>query len=106
VRRIDEAKSIKKLQSDFRLGKGEAEAIWFSLKQQYPLAIDDGPGIKASKVLGIKFLTAIHFMLSMASQNKLSPELAQEKLANLIQYGRYNKRIIQDAMRRLSEGRK
>jgi predicted nucleic acid-binding protein len=106
VQQVDEIKAIKKIQNDFRLAKGEAEAIWLSRKRNYPLAIDDGPGIKASKVLGIQFLTAIHFLLHMVSQNKLSPELAQEKLAKLVQYGRYNKRIIQDAMKQLSEGRK
>lgn len=106
VQKADEAKAIKKLQIDFRLGKGEAEALWLSRKYQYPVAIDDGPGIRASKVLGLRFLTAVHFLLQMAFQAKLSSALAQEKLTKLAQYGRYNKRIIQDAMIRLKEGRK
>lgn|SRR5574341_71602 len=106
VQRADEAKAVKKLQIDFRLAKGEAEALWLSRKYQYPVAIDDGPGIKAAKVLGLRFLTAVHFLLHMASRNKLSAALAQEKLTKLVQYGRYNKRIIEDAMSRLKEGRK
>lgn len=106
VQKADEAKAVKKIQMDFRLAKGEAEALWLSRKYQYPVAIDDGPGIRASKVLGLRFLTAVHFLLHMASQNKLSSALAQEKLTKLVQYGRYNKRIIEDAMSRLKEGRK
>jgi predicted nucleic acid-binding protein len=106
VQKADEAKAIKKLQIDFRLAKGEAEALWLSKKRQCPVAIDDGPGIRTSKVLGLRFLTAVHVLLHMASQNKLSSALAQEKLIKLVQYGRYNKRIIEDAMSRSKEGRK
>ena len=106
MQKADEAKAIKKLQIDFRLAKGEAEALWLARKQRYPIAIDDGPGIRASKVLGLRFLTAAHLLLHLTFENKLSSELAQEKLAMLIKYGRYNKRIIQDTMNRLQEGRK
>ena len=106
VQKAADPKAIKKIQTDFRLAKGEAEALWLSKKGEYPIAIDDGPGIRTSKVLGLSFLTAVHFLLHMASQNKLSSALAQEKLTKLAQYGRYNKRIIEDAMSRLKEGRK
>jgi hypothetical protein len=106
IQKVGEAKAVKKLQMDFRLAKGEAEALWLSRKYEYPVAIDDGPGIRASKVLGLRFLTAMHFLLYMASGGKLSSALAQEKLTRLVQYGRYNKRIIEDAMGRLKEGRK
>jgi hypothetical protein len=106
VQEAVDAKAIKKLQMDFRIAKAEAEALWLSKKYELPIAIDDGPGIKASKVLGLRFLTAIHFLLRLSSHNKLSPELAQEKLTKLAQMGRYNTRIIEDAMNRLKEGRK
>jgi hypothetical protein len=100
------AKAIKKLQMDFRIAKAEAEALWLSKKYEFPIAIDDGPGIRASKALGLRFLTAIHFLLRLSSHHKLSPELAREKLTKLAQMGRYNTRIIEDAMKRLKEGRK
>jgi len=106
VQEAVDVKAIKKLQIDFRIAKAEAEAIWLSKKYELPIAIDDGPGIKASKVLGQRFLTAIHFLLHLSSHDRLSPELAQEKLAKLAQMGRYNTRIIEDAMQRLNEGRK
>ena len=102
---VDE-KAIKKLQTDFRIAKAEAEALWLSRKYELPIAIDDWPGIKASKVLGLRFLTAIHFLLRLSSHNALSSELAQEKLMKLARMGRYNTRIIEDAMTRLKEGRK
>jgi hypothetical protein len=105
VQKVDEAKAVRKLQADFRLAKGEAEALWLSRKYGCPVAIDDGPGIRAGKVLGLRFLTAMHFLLHMASRNKLAPALAREKLTKLVQYGRYNKRIIEDAISRLKEGR-
>jgi predicted nucleic acid-binding protein len=106
VQKAIEAKAVKKLQIDFRLAKGEAEALWLSRKLNCPVAIDDGPGIKASKVLGLPFLTAVHFLLHLASRNELSLELAREKLTKLSRYGRYGNRIIEDAMHRLQEGRK
>jgi len=101
-----DVKSIKKLQIDFRIARGEAETIWLSKKRLYPIAIDDGPGIKACKVLGLQFVTAVHFLLHLASRSKLSSELAKEKLTKLGQYGRYNQRIIEDAVKRLEKVRK
>lgn len=106
VQEAVDAKAVKKLQNDFRIAKAEAEALWLSRKYQHPIAIDDGPGIKASKVLGLRFLTAIHVLLNLASHERLSSEFAQEKLSKLARMGRYNTRIIEDAMNRLKEGRK
>lgn len=106
VQKAVDTKTINKLQIDFRIAKAEAEALWLSRKYKCPLAIDDGPGIKASKVFGLRFLTAGHFLLSLASHNKLPSELAREKLTKFAQTGRYNTRIIENAMIRLKEGRK
>jgi len=106
VQEAVDAKAVRKLQIDFRIAKAEAEALWLSRKYQHPIAIDDGPGIKAGKVLGLRFLTTIHFLLHLAFHHRLSPELAQVKLTKLAQMGRYNTRIIEDAMNRLTERRK
>jgi len=106
VQEAIDTKPIKKLQIDFRIAKAEAEALWLAIKYEHPIAIDDGPGIKACKVLGLRFLTAIHFLLNLTAHNRLSLEFAQEKLSKLSQMGRYNTRIIEDAMNRLKEGRK
>lgn len=101
VREVEDAKAIKKIRLDFRIERGEAEALWLARKYNYPLAVDDGPTIKVCKIMAIKFLTAIHFLLSFASEKKLPAALAQEKLEKLFRYGRYNKRIIEDALKRL-----
>ena len=101
VEEIEFDKNVKKLQSDFRIGRGEAEAIWLSRKLNLPLAVDDGQAIKTSKVIGQKFTTAIHFLHYLVSQKRLKEPIAIEKLAALSRYGRYSKRIIENAKKRL-----
>ncbi len=101
VREIKVDKTVEKLQSDFRIGKGEAEAVWLAKNLNLPLAIDDGRAIKASKVIGLKFTTAIHLLLYLTSLKKLTLPVAIEKLDALSKYGRYNKRIISDIEKRL-----
>jgi len=101
VREIKVDKVVKKLQSDFRIGRGEAEAVWLAKNLNLPLAVDDGQAIKASKVIGQKFTTAIHFLMYLVSLKLLNLPVAIEKLEALSKYGRYSKRIIRDAEKRL-----
>ena len=101
VHKVDNAGAIKKIRLDFRIERGEAEALWLARKYKCPLAVDDGPTIRACKIMALEFLTAIHFLLSFASGKKLPTSLAQEKLEKLFRYGRYNKRIIEDALKHL-----
>jgi len=91
----------KKLAKDFRLHAGEAEALALAIQTETPLAVDDGPTIKACKVVGLPFLTAIHFLIYLSESNRISREIALEKLDRLSTYGRYKGRIIQDAARRM-----
>jgi predicted nucleic acid-binding protein len=104
VRKAGNAEIIKKVQRDFRIEAGEAEALLLARKMECPLAVDDGPTIKACKVLGQQFITAIHFLLNLTLNNKLQPPIALAKLEKLSIYGRYSKRIIEDATRRLKGG--
>jgi predicted nucleic acid-binding protein len=90
-----------KLAEDFKLHAGEAEALALAIEIEAPLAVDDGPTIKACKVVGRPFLTAIHFLIHFTETNRISREIALEKLARLSTYGRYKGRIIQDAARRM-----
>lgn len=73
-------------------------------QRQAILATDDGQTIKACKVLGVKFVTAIHFLLMVYSRKMINKGLALEKLERLKNLGRYNARIISDAISRI-EGR-
>ena len=96
--------AIRKLQADFRIEAGEAEALWLGKRLGCPLAVDDGSTIKACKVLGIQFLTAIHFLANLKARGKLDLPLALAKLDGLAAYGRYLRQIIEDAAKRLRGG--
>jgi len=97
--------AVSMLCRDFRIHAGEAEALTIALKKQLPLAVDDLPTIKACKILNIKFTTAIHFLINIAEDGKIGKEMAIVKLEKLSLYGRYNKRIINDAAKRLKGGK-
>ncbi|MBU4502873.1 MAG: hypothetical protein KKA79_09835 [Nanoarchaeota archaeon] len=96
---------FKKLQEDFVLAEGEASALLLAQQKQAILATDDGQAIKACKVLGVKFVTAVHFLLDAFYKKRIGKELALVKLERLEQLGRYNDRIIFDARSKIEEGR-
>jgi len=101
VKKAGDENAVKKIQRDFRIEAGEAEALWLARRLSCPLAVDDGPTIKACKVIGQNFTTAIHFLLNLASRNRLGLPMAMAKFEKLSTYGRYSKRIIEDATKRL-----
>jgi len=96
---------LKKLKEDFAIAEGEASVLLLARQRQAILATDDGQTIKACKVLGVKFVTAIHFLLSAYYKKRISKELALVKLERLKNLGRYDVRIISDAINRI-EGRR
>ncbi|MBM4053272.1 MAG: hypothetical protein FJ264_01080 [Planctomycetes bacterium] len=96
--------AIKKIQRDFKIEAGEAEALWLAKRLDCAIAVDDGPTIKACKVIGLNFTTAIHFLLNIALYNRWNKSIALEKLEKLSVYGRYSKKIIEDATQRLKGG--
>jgi len=104
VKKAGNAEAIKKIQHDFRIETGEAEALWLARRLDCAIAVDDGQTIKACKVIGQRFTTAIHFLLNLASQNRLEKSMALAKLEKLSVYGRYSKKIIEDATKRLKGG--
>lgn len=65
------------------------------------MATDDFRAIKACKVLDLKFVTAIHCLLSLHKNNIIETSIALEKLKKLEEYGRYNAAIIRDAENRI-----
>ena len=61
---VKNRKLVGKLQGDFGLGRGEAEAIVLALAEKAQvLGIDDKNGINACKLLGIRFTTAIGILV-------------------------------------------
>ena len=104
VKKVGDREALRKIRRDFRIEGGEAEVIWLAKKLNYPIAVDDGLAIKACKVIGLRFLTAIHFHLDFASRERLEFPMAMAKLEKLTTYGRYSRRIIEDATKRLKGG--
>jgi predicted nucleic acid-binding protein len=93
---------VARLRADFSLGRGEAEAVALSLKQNARLlGIDDKNGINACKVLGIPFTTAVGILVRSCENGLLDQSEALAKLEALRRYGRYKDSIIEDARLRL-----
>ena len=93
---------VGKLQTDFTLGRGEAEAIALALMEEAQiLGIDDKNGINACKLLGIAFTTAVAILIRSREQRLLDGTEALAKLGLLAKYGRYKASILEDARLRL-----
>jgi hypothetical protein len=91
-------RAVAKLQADFCLGRGEAEAIALALNEKAQLlGIDDKNGINACKLLGIAFTTAVGILIRSREKGLLEEPEALEKLALLAKHGRYKDSIIEDA---------
>ncbi len=93
---------VAKLQADFSLGGGEAEAIALALNEKAQLlGIDDKNGINACKLLGISFTTAVGILVRSREKGLLDSPDALAKLGLLAKHGRYKKVIIEDARLKL-----
>jgi len=90
-----------KLMQDFNIDEGEAEAILLAKEEQCVICTDDGPSIKACKILGLKFATAIHFLMQLYEQGLMDKPIAVEKLRLLEKFGRYGYDIIKDAKNKI-----
>jgi predicted nucleic acid-binding protein len=99
---VKNRKLVTKIQEDFGLGRGEAEAIVLALAEKARvLGIDDKNGINACKLLGVAFTTAIGILVRMCEKRLLTTSEALAKLEGLAKYGRYKKSILEDATRQL-----
>ncbi len=99
---VKSRKLVVKLQGDFGLGRGEAEAIVLALAEKADvLGIDDKNGINACKLLGIAFTTAIGILVRNREKDLLTGSAALAKLATLAKHGRYKEPILEDARRKL-----
>ena len=91
------ASAVKLVQKQFRLGEGEAAALWMAKENRCVVGIDDGPGIRAAKILGVPFVTAIQILVGLHSQAHLDKPSAIAKLDSLLLWGRYGAALISDA---------
>ncbi len=102
VKVVKNKKLVAKLQADFTLGKGEAEAIALALQEEAQLVgIDDKNGINACKLLGMGFTTALAILVRSHGKGLLDRNDALAKLAGLAGYGRYKDLIVEDARLKL-----
>ena len=97
--------NARQVQKDFGIEAGETAALLLAKEQAAPLATDDWPAIKAAKVLGVPFLTAIHVLLELHAKGRLTREVALAKLDTLEKVGRYNVRILEDARAKMRSAR-
>lgn len=86
----------------FRLHRGELGALALSMEENTPLGVDDGMTIKACRIVGRPFLTAIHFLIQLTEEGVIDREAALVKLELLGHFGRYTPRIMENAARRIS----
>ena len=97
--------NTKALREQFRIDIGEAAALFLAKEKGSILGIDDGPGIRASKILGVPFVTAIHILTGFYEQGHIDSQSALAKLEALEKWGRYHARIIEDARARIQKER-
>lgn len=61
------------------------------------LACDDKKAINASKVLGLKFITALNIVVAMCLKGEISKEEAEKQIDMLDELGWYNIKLIKKA---------
>jgi predicted nucleic acid-binding protein len=97
------ASAVRLIQREFRLAQGEASALWVAQESQFVLGIDDGPGIRAAKILGVPFVTALQILVELAAQKRLDTASALRKLDSLLSWGRYGAQLAEDARAKIRE---
>ena len=103
VRPVDQ-KLTKRLEKDFRLDPGEASSVVLAKELGAILGTDDGVAIKACKILEVPFVTAIHLLIRAHEEQLIDQQQALIKLEKLQGYGRYDSRILEDAVKRIQGG--
>ena len=93
----------RQIQDDFGLGVGEAAALLLAKKTHAPLATDDWLAIKAAKIMGIPFLTALHVLVALRKKGRIEKKSAIVKLETLQRIGRYHTQIIVDARENINQ---
>lgn len=99
---IKDVRSCHRLQTDFSLGPGEAEAIWAATHTSEAIvATDDRLAIRACRTLGLPWMSALAFVIRMYERGALTRELAEGFLRALGLHGRYHRQVMEDALGRL-----
>ncbi len=102
VSEVGASVDLKTIQKQFRLAEGESAALWMAKDNQCALAIDDGPGIRAAKIMGIPFVTAIQVLVGLSEEGHIDKPSAIAKLDSLAVWGRYSAQLVGDAHLKIS----
>ncbi len=96
---------IKRLEKDFRLDSGEASSVLLAKELHAGLGPDDSVAIKACKILEIPFVTAIHLLIQAHEERLIGRQETLVKLEKLQRCGRYDSRILEDAVKLIQGGK-
>lgn len=104
IERVLDKKAVEEITKTFNLGRGESETLLLGIKGPVQrVAIDDGKAIKAARILGLQFMTALTFVMEQAASGKLSKGDAVEAINKLKLYGRYKKDLIEFALKEVEK---
>jgi predicted nucleic acid-binding protein len=93
----------KMLEKQFRLGEGEAESISLAHEKRPAfLAIDDFEGIKAAKVYGIPFITALSLLVKLSKDMPARKNDAIFGIKQLERIGYYSNNLIKLALKEVN----
>lgn len=102
---VKDRKMVKKLEKDFSIDTGEAEALVLALEKGISLvATDDRNAIRACKALKLEFTTALAFLVRATEKKMIDGNEALSRLAKLESIARYKKSIIADVRQQLRGG--
>jgi predicted nucleic acid-binding protein len=98
------ASEVRLIEREFRLAEGEASALWIAKENHCVLGIDDGPGIRAAKILGVSFVTSLQILVGLSVGKRLDRPAALAKLDSLLSWGRYGPQLAGDARAKIEKG--
>lgn len=102
VVKISNVELCRQLIKDFRLCRGEAEALVLAIEKKAKLvATDDKNAIRACRLLKVPFTSAVAILVRMADKGAVDIRKAKAVLDALIKYGRYSDKVIKEVKKRL-----
>lgn len=105
VIKVKNRRQIAKLMEDFNIDPGEAETIITAIKEKTStIATDDRNTIRACRILHIDFITAIAILIRSLEKGLIEKDEALIKLHKLESVGRYKRKIIEDATKKIQGG--
>jgi predicted nucleic acid-binding protein len=102
IKQVREEKIVSRLREDFRLGRGEAEALALALDESDAIvATDDRNAIRACRVLRLGFVTAVAILVRGVEKELISVPDGRSHLMTLSAHGRYGADVILEAMKQM-----